>query len=146
MKKITLFLILTILALNIEAQIVTIPDVNFKNYLVGNSNINTNSDTEIQVDEALAVKRLKCTNKSITDMTGIEAFTNLTYLDCDTNQVTSLDVHANTLLDTLHCAHTSLAGTFDASTLNSLVYLYIPYNSVKGSKPRPPSGIGVPRP
>ncbi|MFT6731213.1 MAG: hypothetical protein ACJA1H_002548, partial [Glaciecola sp.] len=31
---------------------VNIPDANFKGYLVGNTNINTNGDTEIQFSEA----------------------------------------------------------------------------------------------
>ncbi len=129
MKKITLFLSFALIALVTEAQIVTIPDANFKNYLLGNLAINTNSDTEIQTSEALAVTHLVLHGKSIADMTGIEAFTNLTYLDCDTNQMTSLDLHANTLLDTLACAHTSLSGVFDASALTSLVRVYLPYNS-----------------
>lgn len=128
MKQITLFLSFAFVALNIEAQTVNIPDANFKNYLLGNAAINTNSDTEIQTSEALAVTHLVLHGKSIADMTGIEAFTNLTYLDCDSNQVTSLNVSANTLLDTLACAHTPLAGTFDASTLTSLERLYLPYN------------------
>ena len=32
--------------------VVTIPDANFKAYLVGNSAINSNGDTEIQISEA----------------------------------------------------------------------------------------------
>jgi hypothetical protein len=35
-----------------NAQIVSIPDANFKSALVGNPAINTNNDTEIQVGEA----------------------------------------------------------------------------------------------
>lgn len=128
MKQITLFLSFALLALNMEAQTVNIPDANFKNYLLGNTAINTNSDTEIQTSEALAVTHLVLHGKSIADMTGIEAFTNLTYLDCDSNQVTSLNLSANTLIDTLACAHTPLTGTFDASTLNSLERVYLPYN------------------
>lgn len=129
MKHITLFLSVTFITLAIKAQTVTIPDANFKNYLLGNTAINTNTDTDIQTSEALAVTRLVLHGKSIADMTGIEAFTNLTYLDVDSNQITSLNLSANILLDTLACAHTPLTGIFDASTLTSLVRLYIPYNS-----------------
>ena len=35
-------------------QNVNIPDANFKSYLVGNTSINTNGDSEIQVSEATA--------------------------------------------------------------------------------------------
>ena len=52
MKKL-IFLAL-LFSQSITAQIVNIPDVNFKAYLVGNSSINTNLDSEIQVSEATA--------------------------------------------------------------------------------------------
>jgi hypothetical protein len=130
MKKITLLFSLAITSLNMIAQTpVSIPDANFKNYLLANTSINTNSDAEIQDTEAATVTRLWVNNKSISDFTGIEAFTQLTFFSCDSNTMTSLDLHANILLDTLSCAHNnSLAGTFDASTLTSMVRLYLPYN------------------
>ena len=37
-------------------QNVNIPDANFKAYLVGESDINTNGDSEIQVSEAAVVE------------------------------------------------------------------------------------------
>lgn len=36
----------------LNAQNINIPDVNFKAYLVGNTSINTNSDSEISISEA----------------------------------------------------------------------------------------------
>jgi hypothetical protein len=45
---------LTNIAISISAQVVNIPDANFKAYLVGNYSINTNHDSEIQVSEAVA--------------------------------------------------------------------------------------------
>jgi Leucine-rich repeat (LRR) protein len=70
---------------------VNIPDVNFKAYLVGNAAINTNADTEIQVSEASAyVGTMNCSNLTISDLTGIEAFTQLTYLDCKANSLTAI--------------------------------------------------------
>ena len=57
----------------------SIPDANFKAYLLGNSNINTNDDTEIQVSEASAYGgTISCNYDDISDLTGIEAFTALT--------------------------------------------------------------------
>ena len=45
---------------------VIIPDVNFKAYLVGNSSINTNGDTEIQLSEATAFNgSIICANMNI---------------------------------------------------------------------------------
>ena len=55
MKKLVLNLLLvTFLNVGGMEQIVNIPDANFKAYLVGNSSINANSDSEIQVSEAAA--------------------------------------------------------------------------------------------
>ncbi|MCH7534683.1 MAG: hypothetical protein IH948_02875 [Bacteroidetes bacterium] len=56
-KLINLLLTLVVLSFSnalVNAQIVNIPDANFKSYLVGNSSINTNLDSEIQVSEATA--------------------------------------------------------------------------------------------
>ena len=73
-----------------------IPDANFKAYLVGNSSINTNADTEIQVSEASAYTfGIDCQSANISDLTGIEAFTALTVLECEANQLTSLDLSQN---------------------------------------------------
>ena len=86
------------------AQNVTIPDANFKAALLANAAINTVDDGEISVAEAQAFTGLmNVSNKSISDMTGIEEFTNLTILRCYQNSISSLDISANTAL-------TSLAG------------------------------------
>ena len=88
---------------------VYIPDANFKAYLVGNSAINTNGDSEIQVSEATAFNgAIECQTLFISDLTGIENFTALTDLSCDNNQLISLDVSANTALTDLHCGYNQL--------------------------------------
>ena len=89
---------------NLFAQTVNIPDVNFKTYLIGNTLINTNGDGEIQLSEASAfTQSVYCPNLGITDLTGIEAFTNITELYCGFNQLTSLDVSQNTALVYVYC-------------------------------------------
>jgi hypothetical protein len=50
--KIPCAILLALFALSVNVQIVNIPDANFKAALVANTNININSDTEIQVSEA----------------------------------------------------------------------------------------------
>lgn len=91
------------------AQNVNIPDGDFKAYLVGNSAINTNSDTEIQVSEATAFSgQIDCQNLGITNLTGIEAFTSLTGLYCAGNPIASLDVSSNTNLSILYCPNNYL--------------------------------------
>jgi hypothetical protein len=128
-----------------NAQNVTIPDPNFKNYLIANTAINLNGDSEIQVSEAVAFDdTIACFGMSITDMQGIEAFVNLkglacvanqiSYLDisqntslefliCSVNQLTSLDVSANVMLKNLRCAMNEIT-TLNVSQNPDLEYLY----------------------
>ena len=62
-------------------DIVNIPDANFKKYLVGNKDINTNGDKEIQVSEASVFNdTIDCRSMNISNLKGIEAFTALTSL------------------------------------------------------------------
>ncbi|MCT4629582.1 T9SS type A sorting domain-containing protein [Winogradskyella sp.] len=100
-------------------QIVTIPDANFKSYLVNNNGINLNGDTEISVAEAQATTELLINGLSIADLTGIEAFTNLARLDCYTNNLTAIDVSNNLALTRLHCADNQIE-TLDISA-NTLI-------------------------
>ena len=121
MKK--LILILIALPMIGFGQNVNIPDANFKAYLVGNSAINTNGDTEIQVSEATVFNgSIYCPNMSISDLTGIEAFTALTNLYCGENQLTSLNVSDNTDLNELDC-HNNLLTNLDLSGATALTHL-----------------------
>ena len=118
MKK--LLLILLCIPMIGFGQNVNIPDVNFKAYLVGNTAINTNGDTEIQVSEANAFNgNINCQSMNISDLTGIEYFTALTYLHCGTNNLTSLDVSNNTALVYLLC-HENQLSSLDVSNNPSL--------------------------
>jgi hypothetical protein len=143
MKK--LLLVLLALPMIGFGQNVNIPDATFKANLVGDSFINTNGDTEIQVAEAAAFTgTIGCSNMNISNLTGIEAFTALTilscwdnqltsldvsnniyltYLRCDANQLTNLDVSANTLLTSLDCYRNQLTN-LDLSQNTALTDLY----------------------
>lgn len=121
MKKLYALLFFTF-SLVVNAQIVNIPDANFKaKLLLANSNnqiastesfiyieempivtsynsIDVNGDGEIQVSEAEAIKYLNVSNSNISDLTGIEAFINLELLDCENNVLSSVDINLNTFL------------------------------------------------
>ena len=100
--------------------LVSIPDTNFKNYLVGNSAINTNGDTEIQCSEASAFTgSINVTGENISDLTGIEDFVNITELSCSANSLTSLDVSNNVNLISLYCYSNSLS-SLNVSNVTSL--------------------------
>lgn len=109
MKTKLFFLTTIVFSLFSSAQNVTIPDSNFKSYLVNNSSINTNGDSQIQASEALAFTRtIDCSSRNIASLTGIEAFVNITQLSCYSNLLTSLDVTKNTSLKILVCAGNQL--------------------------------------
>ena len=102
--KTTLLFLSVFLSANLFGQNVYIPNAVFKLYLVGNSEINTNGDTEIQFWEASAYGGLMNANgKGISDLTGVEAFTALTELFCHDNQLLHLDLSNNTNLFELNC-------------------------------------------
>ncbi len=99
----------------LQAQIVNIPDANFKDALVntlcvdfdGDNNldgdVDTNDDGEIQVSEAEAVPNLRVYNRGINSLVGIESFTNIIRIECEQNNLTSLDLSQNPILESLYC-------------------------------------------
>ena len=99
MKTITSTLFLLFLQFGF-AQIVTIPDANFKAKLLAHDPvIDTNSDGEIQVSEAEALDyALNVAEANISDLTGIEAFVNIKQLQCQTNNLTSVNLTTLTQL------------------------------------------------
>ncbi len=112
----TLLLLCTVNFAN--AQIVNIPDPHFKDALLnhdlfGGDIIDTNGDGEIQVSEAEAITVLIVGDPfiqgQIQDMTGIEAFVNITELYCFRNQISSLDLSENIALTFLECQENQLS-------------------------------------
>ena len=112
----------------VNAQIVNIPDANFKAELLASSpsyhvganaypnssnstwtSIDTNQNGEIEVAEALAIVYLSVSWDDISSLQGIEAFTNLQYLGCNGNNLTSLDLSNCHLLKTILCESNQLS-------------------------------------
>lgn len=128
------FLILTIFFFNfLSAQIVNIPDANFKAKMLSTSSTNfiaknltgsyfkidVNSDGQIQVSEALQVSYLNIGYFQIASLIGIESFSNLETLYCSNNNLTSLNVTNLTKLKSLGCANNKIS-TLDVSSLINL--------------------------
>lgn len=91
MKKQLLFFGFALLLNGMQAQIVNIPDANFKSTLIG-LGVDTNGDGQIQVSEAEAVTNLYMTSRNINSLEGIQAFINLIVLDCSDNNLSSLTI------------------------------------------------------
>jgi len=107
------------------AQIVNIPDTNFKDALLNHTpTIDTNADGEIQVLEAEAITNSIIVNsKDISDLTGIEAFINITGLDCSFNNLTSLDCLPLSHLTYLECRFNDITNLSFPSTIIHLFCL-----------------------
>jgi len=113
-------LVIAVLAMQItQAQIVNIPDADFKIALLNhNPVIDTNNDGEIQVSEAEAIVTvLNLNNKNINSLVGIEAFVNLEALNCNQNDLLSLDISNLTNLKSLYLNLNNLT-TLDVSNNN----------------------------
>ena len=128
--KTTLLFLSVFLTTSLFGQNVNIPDANFKAYLVGNTAINTNGDTDIQVSEASVFNgAIDCSSLFISDLTGIEAFTSLIDLVCNENQLISLDVSQNIVLEGLSCGN-NLITSLNLSLNTALHVLYCPENQI----------------
>ena len=77
------------------------PDPTFRDYV--NEKFDTTDDDVLTADEIAFIDWINVEDMYITDLTGIEYFTNLVYLYCSENQLTSLDVSRNTALIELIC-------------------------------------------
>lgn len=121
-------IILIFLTVICNAQIVNIPNANFKAKLIELGK-DTNADGQIQLAEALAVTSLGLSDASISDITGIEAFTNLQSLYCNNNQLTALNLQGLTNLQTLLCSNNQIT-TLNVQGLTNLQYLYCDYNQL----------------
>lgn len=140
--KTALFLsFLTITMGILNAQVVNIPDTNFKNKLLQANSSNTiaqnlsgsyfkidsNNDGQIQSSEAQQVSYLDVKNSNISSLTGINNFTSLVTLNCKLNRLTSLDVRGISNLGVLYCDNNTLSSLL-VSGLSNLVYLYCQNN------------------
>jgi Leucine-rich repeat (LRR) protein len=129
MKTIFSALFLLITFLGTSAQNVFIPDTSFKAALVANTFINTNGDAEIQHSEASSITGIDVSGRAILDLTGIEAFTSINNLDCSNNNITNLDLSANTNLTILICSANQLTSLNLTSNI-SLEVLYCQLNQL----------------
>lgn len=82
------------------------PDANFRAYV--SEDIDDDNDDFLSGEEIAAVKGIYLVNKNISNLKGIEFFTELTILKCYRNQLTTLDISKNTELTTLDCSENRL--------------------------------------
>lgn len=139
MKQIFIFFYFSIYFLNVNSQIVEIPDINFKNALLNSNVVDTtgnglgdsiadfNMDGEIQVSEAEAVVGLIISYYEIISLEGIQSFTNLEVLKSRGNFLETIDLSQNNELTWLHLSTNPLID-IDVSNNPNLEKLWI-YNN-----------------
>ncbi|RZJ30369.1 MAG: T9SS type A sorting domain-containing protein [Flavobacterium sp.] len=138
MKK--LYLLFALLSIKAGAQVVNIPDPIFKNNLLNYSpTIDLNDNNQIEVSEALLVTQLTIPpggptpDDYITNFTGLEAFTNLTYLSIFGNyQDFTLNVAPFVNLQTLICNNNNAATINGLEALSNLKHLECQHSNVPG--------------
>lgn len=127
----------------VSAQIVNIPDNNFQIKLLNantsnniakdingnNIKVDVNEDGEIQEIEALNVYELSIYNSSIADLTGIEAFTNLTLLGVSHNDLSTIDLSNNPNLEYFNCSSNDLT-MIDLSNNSNIYHLDCGFNNL----------------
>ena len=136
MKKYLLLLLLA--SFSVEAQIINIPDANFKEKLLeaNNSNeiafsetldfikIDINENGEIEEEEAAQVYGLNVMNSNITSLVGLEFFINLRDLACSYNPITSLDLSSFDFFSNVTCDNTLVENV----ELTCEIYQYQPFS------------------
>ena len=124
MKKILFTLASALLTFGFGfSQTTEIPDRNFEQALIDLGYDSGDPDGFVLTTNINLITELNVSNKSITDLTGIEGFTDLTSLDCYSNELTSLDVSNNTALTSLYCYGNQLT-SLDVSNNTALTILY----------------------
>ena len=105
---------------------VQIPDTAFL-YALIDDGVDTNGDSLISFEEAETTMTLSVDSKSISDMTGIEAFIILDTLSCSDNLITGMDISACPALKYLDCSN-NLLSSLDVSNNPALKDLYCSSN------------------
>ena len=118
MKKVAILFIVLLTSSFVFAQNTYVPDDKFEQALI-DLGYDTTLDDYVVTANISGVTELDVSNKEISDLTGIEGFTALTNLECNNNQLTSLDVSNNTVLQVLNCGANQLT-SLDVSSNTAL--------------------------
>lgn len=121
--KLLAFLLFLFLQIISNAQVVRIPDANFKQRIIS-LGYDINGDNQIQVSEAQQETILTVDKLGIVNMEGVNSFTNLEELNCYDNKITSLDVSKLKKLKYLY-AFNNRIGNLNIYGLTQLEHLYI---------------------
>ena len=103
------------------------PDDKFRQYV--KDKIDTDGNGKLSQLEIMAVTEIDVSDSNISDLSGVEIFTQLQELHCNSNALTSLDVSKNTQLQYL-CCYSSFLTSLDVSKNTQLQYLHCDSNAL----------------
>ena len=104
------------------------PDENFRDYVAGVWD--ENHDNRFSPSEIANAKWISCDNKEISNLKGIEFFTNIWLLECYYNNLTTIDLSHNKKLSYINCHHNKLE-KLDVSGLPLLETFYCGQNKLQ---------------
>jgi hypothetical protein len=108
-------------------DVVDIPDANLKNKLLNDNDVDINGNGEIEVEEALLMNVLNINGSSITDLTGLESFSNLETLFAEDNNISFFDFATLPNLRTLNI-RTNLFSSIDLTQNSQLEIFFCDFN------------------
>lgn len=103
------------------------PDENFRDYVA--EEWDKNHDKYFSPSEIANAKWISCDNKEISNLKGIEFFTNIWLLECYYNNLTTIDLSNNKKLSYINCHHNKLE-KLDVSGLPLLETFYCGHNAL----------------
>ena len=103
------------------------PDENFRDYVAREGD--KNQDKYFSPSEIANAKWISCDNKEISNLKGIEFFTNIWLLECYYNNLTTIDLSHNKNLSYINCHHNQL-NELDVSGLPLLETFYCGHNAL----------------
>ncbi|MCI9844581.1 T9SS type A sorting domain-containing protein [Flavobacterium pectinovorum] len=116
---------------NLDCKAYTlIPDAKFEAELI-ELKIDDVADGKVLTSKISPLKSLYLSHSGIKDLTGIQDFTVLTILECNSNDIANLDVSKNTALTSLRCSSNKLT-SLDISKNIALSYLDCSENQLTG--------------
>jgi Leucine-rich repeat (LRR) protein len=108
---------------------VYVPDDNFEQALIDLGYDSGALNNWVPTANISGLTTIDLNKKNIADLTGIEGFTSLTSLYCNSNKLTTLDVSKNTALTELVCSYNQLT-MLDISKNTALIELWINANQL----------------
>lgn len=107
-----------------------IPDSNFESALEALGYDDISGDNKVPTANIKNLTSLTITNASITDLTGIEDFTDLETINYSNNSVTTVDLSNNLALRNIFARYNGITTTIDVSANTALEKLFLENNSV----------------